>query len=849
MSEMNSKKIKTNKTHPENNSSIYIKIDSKNKLEGQTDDSLNRMLMESVNSIVVENIGKEINKFFIKILPENKEADPLKFNYALSTKISKKYNLNKIQLKAKCEEYMNYLINLKFEPNMPLSLNKDINEKLAFVLMVIFKNIKKYGKFSDYEEVKQSIIKFAKYQNGILDNLQSKNDVNPYSYMYSNDSYIDDNEIFDTCKKTTSEFNLDYNLDLAPRMSHAINPQKKEIMNLNDNNNMYTYKDQKLKSGGNIPLELFILREKFENIKIIKLNLKNNNTINNDLLLDQNDIIYNIFILINLKLIFQNLMGVELDLSNEIILKDQILDVNPKYEKLLKKTKKNRKITFYKSENKIRIYDVYKNKYPFSANKNTTDDLESSDNFSSFLMGNTNIIPEDNKKLHEKFLSKHVYSLQMIVIYWYFISKLNDLKIYNFTIPMNYEDKILLLLKESKIISFDFNIFANLTEKLNEITLDFNSLDNKLFLQILSFLFINSQLTKCHLSFFPTEEYFEPRNLFYVLYQSLKTKINKNEVNSSEEIDTFILRKLSENFEVNINKLFCYFINSPKLKEISLILDMPFILQKVDNYEIMLIKFIINIFLFINKFQKSYNKITIISDNLNFDNRKYPFLSDLLDNISIYQAEENKIESLTLKFKIYDIYNIYRIIPYNVTHLSLGSFDLISFRYFVEFITSAEFSIHSQIKYIQITLSNSILIMDETIAESLEQLLIYYPKNLEEICINTSIYTNSAQMENLIKNTNYNKIRKIVIKYNNSEDKMYKTPNKNEIIEESSIESGMDLYYIKKDDENYEKNKNKILSMMYKLGEKFNKKFMDFSIFSQLEKFLCNKGKKTIIFQ
>ena len=60
--------------------------------------------------------------------------------------------------------------------------------------------------------------------------------------------------------------------------------------------------------------------------------------------------------------------------------------------------------------------------------------------------------------------------------------------------------------------------------------MDFNSLDNKLFFQILSFLFKNSQLTKCHLSLFPPEDYFEPRHLFYLLSQSGKAKINKSEV-------------------------------------------------------------------------------------------------------------------------------------------------------------------------------------------------------------------------------------------------------------------------------------------------------------------------------
>ena len=841
---------KKRKNTLENNPNIYIKISSKSNLELEVDDDMSQMLMECVNSIVVENIGKEINKFFIKILPENKENDPLKFNYALSYKIQKKLNLNKIQIKTKCEEYMNQIINMKIDTSSPFFLTKEINEKLAFVLMVIFRNIKKNGKFVDYDEVIKCILKSANFQNGILDNLQNKNELNPYSYMYSNDSYIDDNDIYDTGKKTVAGFFLENsNIDIEPmRMTLPIQPKKSDLMTLNDNNykTFYNIKAPQIENESRIPFEVFILREKFENIKIIKLSIKQLNMLNNDLiLLDQNDIMHNIFVLINLKLLFQNLMGVELDLSNELILRDEIIEINPKYEKVLKKAKKNKKLTFYKTENKIRVYDVYKSKHLLSSiNKNTTEDIESSDNFSTFISNN---IIDEKKKAQEKFLNKHMYSLQMIVIYWYFITKLNDIRICNFTIPINFEDKIITMLKENKTTVFEFNIFANLTDKLSEVTLDFNSLDNKLFLQIISFLFKNIQLTKCHISLFPPEEYFEPRHLFYLLSQSSKSAIYKKEMNSSEEIDTFILRKLSENFEINIKKLFLYFLNMPKLREISLLLDIPSIITKVSNYELILIKLIINIFISINHTPKTFKKLTIISEALYFDNRKYPFLSDFLDNINIFQEESSQIESLTLKFKIYSLHNFYRIIPYNVTHLSLGSFDLFSFQYFVEYIISSEFSIHSQIKYLQITLSNSILVMDDECFNSLEQLLTYPPKNLEEISINTFLYVTSEQIGLLLKNTNYNKIQRIQFNYNNNENKMYKTPKKES--NEESIENIMDLYYIKTDDEVYEKFKNKTLNVMYHVGNKYNKDFMDFNIFSQMEKFLCNKGKKTIIFQ
>ena len=438
----------------------------------------------------------------------------------------------------------------------------------------------------------------------------------------------------------------------------------------------------------------------------------------------------------------------------------------------------------------------------------------------------------------------------MIIIYWYFITKLSELKYFNLTIPINYEDKILLMLKESKISFFEFNIFNNMSDKLAEVTIDFNSLENKLFQQIVSFLFVNPQLTKCNLCLFPPEEYFEPRHLFNLLNQYSKSKFNKSEINPGEEIDVFILRKMSEYFEANINKLFCYFHQMQKLNEISLIFEIPSIMNKVSNYEIIILKLILNIFTLINS-RDSFKKITVLSDNLNFDNRKHPFLSEFLDDLDLHNNKNSKIESLTLKLRIYEIYNLYRIIPYNVNHLYLGAFDLVSFQYFVEYITSSEFSVHSKIQFLQITLSNTIITLDEQCYNALKKLLIYYPKNLEEICINTSIYANREQIENLIKNTNYNKIAKITFSLNlnnNDENKMFSTPKKNELNSEKSKENEINLYYIKKD-EIYEEFKNSILNMMYKVGNKYNKDFMDFNIFSGLEKFLCNNGKKKITIQ
>ena len=844
---MKNEKSKKNDPLPKN--MHYLTIDSKNKLSEENDDILNQRITDLANSTIVENIGNEINKFFIKILPENKEADLLKFNYSLSSKIIKAFGLNNIMLKQKCEEYISDIINMKIEPNSPFSLTSEINEKLSLILSVIYRTIKKEGKLFSIDDINNWVIKEYEENKGILDILQksSNNDLNAtYSYMCSPNICTDLNDGSDLGKSSLSPF-MANKINLEPlRITQVVQSRKTTaFLNLNESKKMNSIQN---KNANKIPLELFILREKFENIKTVKLPLKKHNAIYNELIpLEQNDIIFSIFVLSNLKLLFQRFFGIELDLSNEIILKDELADINNYYEKILKENKRSRKMTYYKSENKKRIYDVYKNK-SYNQNNKSAEEIESSDNFSMFSIREINI--DETKKNQERFINKHIYSLHMIIIYWYFITKLSELKYFNLTIPINYEDKILLMLKESKISFFEFNIFNNMSDKLAEVTIDFNSLENKLFQQIVSFLFVNPQLTKCNLCLFPPEEYFEPRHLFNLLNQYSKSKFNKSEINPGEEIDVFILRKMSEYFEANINKLFCYFHQMQKLNEISLIFEIPSIMNKVSNYEIIILKLILNIFTLINS-RDSFKKITVLSDNLNFDNRKHPFLSEFLDDLDLHNNKNSKIESLTLKLRIYEIYNLYRIIPYNVNHLYLGAFDLVSFQYFVEYITSSEFSVHSKIQFLQITLSNTIITLDEQCYNALKKLLIYYPKNLEEICINTSIYANREQIENLIKNTNYNKIAKITFSLNlnnNDENKMFSTPKKNELNSEKSKENEINLYYIKKD-EIYEEFKNSILNMMYKVGNKYNKDFMDFNIFSGLEKFLCNNGKKKIIIQ
>ena len=844
----------------------FIQINSKNKLEDLSDDMQNQILMDSVNSISVdkdENIGKELNKFFIKILPENKDSDVLKLNYVLSSRILENSNLNKNQIKTQYEEYMTQIMNIKI--NQSFILTREISEKLSFIFSNIFKKIKKKNKFKTYEDLIEHIKELAPNFTGILEKFKEQNEISASSFIYvENPSNIyDDKAILNNNKKKIIA-NDTLATEPSSRISTSINAKnqfnKSVYLDINNTNNYYNYyrfKEIKNNKKLDLPLEIFILKEKFENIKKLKLILKQNTNNNELLLFESKDIYNNIYILLNLKWLFPFLFEVELDLTNESILKDLVLTNNDKYKTLLKKAKRIKKTTYYQTEYKKRIFDVNK-KTAFNEQKNNLNNMNDENELltgSFSMLSSAKDNKDEEKKKQDNFLNLYTSSLEMIIIYWYFISRIENVRNFYFTTPINYEKNILSMLKEKKITLFDFNILSNLSsDNIIEATLDFNSLDNKLFNQILVFLFKNLQMKNCRLSFFPSEEYFEPQFLYNLLLNSDNAKGLHyiNTMRKNEETDLFLLRKLSEYFEFNINKFFSFFINNTSIKEFSLIFDIPNILNKINCYEIILIKLIINMLIYLDNPDKnnysSLNSFTIIAENLFFDNRKHPFLNSFLNKINIFQNKNFLLEKFTLKLKMFGLTNIYKIIPYHVNYLSLGAFDLETFQYFVEYITSTEFNIHSEIKALQIDLGMNILSIEQCY-DSLEKLLVEHPRNLEEISIYTYINTNYFYIKQLLEKTNYNKIEKIFIQFGKKSlenpDLIKKYGRKLQNLKRNKDNNFIDLYFVKKN----EKNKDKILRMMYKVGQKYNKLFMDCEIFLGIEKFISEKDKKQIIIQ
>ena len=472
-----------------------------------------------------------------------------------------------------------------------------------------------------------------------------------------------------------------------------------------------------------------------------------------------------------------------------------------------------------------------------------------------------------NQKNLELFLKKYNSFLEMIIIFGYFIHKMPKLISSKFILPLNLTNEISKFLKMQKVIINNFHFFSFINNKgILYSTIDFNSLDNQTFEKVLTFLNQNQLLNTCNISFFPPEEYFKPELLLKTLQNCDESfKIHKNrygvdtfdkkiiiDIYPNESIDTYILRKLSKFFEKNLSDFFLLLTIKTQISGLHLFFDIPNILIKNGIYNNILLKFFINIFIFINNTLNNIKTLSLIAENFIFDGRKHPIIIDFLESLSFNLYEKDfKINNLTFQVRMFNIINIHKLISYNLTYLSLGSLDYISFDDFINFFTSKEFKEKSKLVKLKINLNNTVFELNK-VYNNIKRLFNDIPKNLDEISIHTSLIISYQELKNLLLSVNYNQLINILMTYNIksiNKDKKFQELLENDLINiesDACINMGnmIALYKIKK-------NKviaNKIINLMINLKKK-NEGILKYNIYSNIEKFLCQNERKNVIVQ
>ena len=832
----------------------YIKINHKNKLEELEEEEYFKEIKNLTNTLQMneQNIGFEINKFFQYILPENKEGDLLKVNIAISnkSKSNKKY----------IYQCIDDIMNMKEVSNLVLS--KDFSEKLSTILKEIYRKIKKKSVIKTYNDLITKSKEWLHQGGNIIKKYTVEKKVNSEA-INTDDSFIKKNSLINDKNKSDSKDFFKSTKSLS-KLSKSFREQKALE---------FQFKEFKEDKKEILPAEMQLLIKKFSIIKKIKLTINDKdsnfkNKKNEAFQIDSNDIQNNILVLFNLDWLFQNLLELEVDLSNENLLKEQ-MDIQSNNLNILSDLlNKDLKLSISHSGiYKNIIYNPYQlsNFYSSSVQLKEEDYLYIQQNINNKIR--LTFYSNYGKKIEDKYYALNQFIknkknfLEMIIIYGYFISKMESIHMCDFVLPMNLEEEIVLMLKMNKIFLTDFHFLSFFTSnQIFHFTINFNCLDSQSFEKVLSFISQNTALKICRINFFQSEEYFKPEILYKLLQNSNSNYKNLYnfkyddanhyiyDLKINEELDDYLLRKLFEYFQKNLTNFFYLLTLRTNINELSLIFELPIILSKNDMYNIIIMKFLLNLFLFMDSDKNNLDTISVQAENFIFDSRKHTILNNFFDKLNLCNNPKNKIINMTYQVKFYKIINIYQLIPYNIEYLSLGSFDLETFDEFVDYITSSEFGVHSSLKKLHITL-NKYLINYNECRINLIRLISDYPKNLSEINIYTNLVIKYSDLKELLLKSNYNTLENIFLQINEKSlnNEGYKDKYKsikcydNIIIEKNFL----DLYKVIRK----KKDSKKLVNVMNKLSAKINKYFLNYKIFQSIEKFIAKNDKKVNIIQ
>ena len=894
----------------------YIKINQKNIIEELTQDDyilITSNLLKTF-SIIEDNIGSDINKFFNILLPESKETDQLKLNLAISSKSKVEYSI--------IENYLSEIMN-RPELNYVV-LNKELNEQISTILKEAYKKLKS-KKIKVYEQIAEEGKKFID-KNSYKDILKKyrKERRKGLKTLGEADVILYNNSL----NKHQSNLNLKESKSSKMLIKLKNQSFKGKIPSIekNESLNFYEFKKSSDDNNHNLPVEMLILIRKFNFVKKLKLVLKtentysdetdNNSSINifnilsnnlinnseysNDSLLDKSDVQNTIFLFLNLEWLFPNVVEIDVDLTCPELTDFLVNNIYSTYLKVFSKIfKKDIKLNILpnNSKNTSRNYDPLQKFLYSGVSSHIYDEEHSSDKFSTSMLSNnlnfstslgqingnnntninqsmTNIntsfqsLETLNQKKLDIFFKKFSSFLEMVIIYGYFIQKKLSKAIKSkFILPMNLCDEILKLLKRHNVIIENYHFFSFINnQNILHTTIEFNSLDNHTFEKVLNFLNKNQLINNMNISFFPPEECFKSELLLKTLQNSdetFKIKINKygiydfnsniiKDVYPSEDINTYILRKLSKYLEKNLTDFFNLLTIKTCITDLSLYFELPQILIKNGLYNNILIKFFINLFIFINNSLNNIKTLLISADNFIIDGRQHPILDEFFEALDFNNTnKEFKLLNLCFNARMYYLKNVHRLLSIDLVYLSIGAFDYVSFNTFVGFFSLSKFRRKSNMINLKISLNNSATDINE-VYDNIIKLFTQFPDQMDEINLSSSLTISYQQIEKLISLINYNKLSKVLMVFNVrsiSKDKKLEYLLDSDLINFDkdsciTLENFMDTRAIRKDKDIT----NKIINLMIYL-KKINPGILKYNIYSHIERFLCENNKKSVIIQ
>ena len=387
---------------------------------------------------------------------------------------------------------------------------------------------------------------------------------------------------------------------------------------------------------------------------------------------------------------------------------------------------------------------------------------------------------EINKTIHLYYsaIEKNHYSFEILFILFNYISNYEINKI---DIIMNdsYTSELVYYFKNYFRIDIrkeddNFHLLDLFTKALSQIrtlNIEFDSLDLNSFDKILKIILNNTNMKELKISFFTCDINYFPYTLLRI--HKRFTKKNKIKVENSENNENILLDFFYPYFKNNL-LFILYLIKKKSFNKIGFNFDIPLIVQKKDNYMITMMKFLLNMFIYLNDPNCKLNEVTLLSPKTILDGR-------LLNNIDLifkemdFNINNMYLYELNVQFTIFNIPNIKNIISRNLLTLSIGDLDIPTFESIVNYLNSYSFASFSLMRKLSIKLMKLIDNFSPKLKIILRSLFNIKLKNLKKLCLYTNIIIkNESECTYLLKILNGNWISSYTLIFNKLSQEFFK---------------------------------------------------------------------------
>ena len=594
---------------------------------------------------------------------------------------------------------------------------------------------------------------------------------------------------------------------------------------------------------GDTPVEFLLLLEAFKNVKSLEISIEE---------ATHESIITYLIILLNYEWLFPFVFDLYLDLSCYKLNQEVMSVYKKKFNKFYGDFLNNGEYTDFQIVDKILEY-IKKNK----ENKEQNSKKEKNKIFTKEEKEALKLKEKQNKdfndmlsKIYISIIKNNTNIFEVLLLLINFIKKLSFVNKLVINIPDGYNIEVndyLICNRYPNIENIQLVDFLSTINNLRELDVKFNSMEATTFEKILYMIKNNSNLKKLKLNFFPEEkEYFSTYQLLKIEENNfLREMLKKNYVNKNSALngllvydnaikDEYNLRtKALDNLQKSIENFFVLLQmmgEKNKLESLSLVINKPFNLIDNNLFWIML-KLFFNLLLEFNRELLILNEFIFICPYFNLDNNYYSFIETFLTGINL-NFKNKSMTNFHFQSQIINIPNISNLISYNLTKLTLGDLDLISFKSLVTFLHSEEFIENSKLKQLIINLSKTIVVFRECQNEISNLIIGENPDSLVELTLSCHFNISHDNLTEILTKANGNTVESYTFIMQMASEFDYMN-----VFKETKF------YYVNK---TYKNSINKYLSLLNKF------KFFDkdkINIAKKLIKFLVPPNRKKIVFK